>query len=233
MLEQFWQYGILAAVLIFGLKIGLALGFSGIKRKTVNLILVGYGVGLILLSIICQPFTQQIYDIVYGYSSTIFAVMAIIIVITGFKTIYDWRVTGNDTGTSTCMAVVAPCPCCFGAILASVILVAPVAGVSSAMLGTFAAVALVIVMGATYYLSESIVKRIDVPYPLLLGNFMIFIGLYFVLCLAILPNISLLLEGSPIVIESVINTLSIIALIIALIAVGVIYAKRKSIFVNY
>lgn len=33
MLEQFWQYGILAAVLIFGLKIGLALGFSGIEKK--------------------------------------------------------------------------------------------------------------------------------------------------------------------------------------------------------
>ena len=41
MLEQFWQYGILAAVLVFGVKIGLALGFSGIKRKNVGLILIG------------------------------------------------------------------------------------------------------------------------------------------------------------------------------------------------
>ena len=50
MLEQFWQYGILAAVLIFGLKIGLALGFSGIEKKKVLLILVGYGVALTIFS---------------------------------------------------------------------------------------------------------------------------------------------------------------------------------------
>jgi len=85
MLEQFLQYGILAAILVFGVKIGLALGFSGIKRKTVGLILLGYAVGLILLSYICQPYTQQVYDLVYGYSGAIFAVIALIIVITGFK----------------------------------------------------------------------------------------------------------------------------------------------------
>ena len=180
MLDQFLQYGILAAVLVFGVKIGLALGFSGIKRKNVGLILIGYAVGLILLSYLCQPFTQQVYDIVYGYSGAIFAVIAMIIVVTGFKTIYDWKVTEKDSGSATCMAVVAPCPCCFGAILASVILVAPIAGVSSVMLGSLSAIALVIVMGITYLLSSAIVKKINKPYPLVLGNFMIFIGIYFV-----------------------------------------------------
>ena len=180
MLEQFWQYGILAAVLVFGVKIGLALGFSGIERKKVGLILLGYAVGLILLSYICQPYSQIVYDIVYGYSGAIFAIIALIIVITGFKTIYDWKVTEKDVGSATCMAVVAPCPCCFGAILATVILVAPIAGVSSVTLGSFSAIALVIVMGLTYLLSFEIVKKINKPYPLVLGNFMIFIGIYFV-----------------------------------------------------
>ena len=198
MLEQFWQYGILAAVLVFGVKIGLALGFSGIQRKKVGGILVGYAVGLILLSYICQPYSQQVYDIVYGYSGAIFAVIALIIVITGFKTIYDYNVTEKDVGSATCMAVVAPCPCCFGAILASVILVAPVAGISSVTLGSFTAIALVIVMGITYLLSFGIVKKVNKPYPVVLGNFMIFIGIYFVLCLMILPNISLLVVGSAI-----------------------------------
>ena len=65
MLEQFWQYGILAAVLIFGLKIGLALGFSGIEKKKVLLILVGYGVALTIFSYVLTPYTQQVYTFVY------------------------------------------------------------------------------------------------------------------------------------------------------------------------
>ena len=232
MLEQFWQYGILAAVLVFGVKIGLALGFSGIQRKKVGWILVGYAVGLILLSYICQPYSQQVYDIVYGYSGAIFAVIALIIVITGFKTIYDYNVTEKDVGSATCMAVVAPCPGCFGAILASVILVAPVAGISSVTLGSFTAIALVIVMGITYLLSFGIVKKVNKPYPVVLGNFMIFIGIYFVLCLMILPNISLLVVGSAIPINISNQFWEIIALMIGMVIVGAILAKKRSFLLN-
>ncbi len=233
MLEQFWQYGILAAVLVFGVKIGLALGFSGIKRKNVGLILIGYAVGLIVLSYICQPYSQQVYDIVYGYSGAIFAIIAIIIVITGFKTIYDYKVTEKDVGSATCMAVVAPCPCCFGAILASVILVSPIAGVSSVTLGAFSAVALVIVMGVTYLLSFEIVKRISKPYPVVLGNFMIFIGIYFVLCLMILPNISLLVQGSAITINTSSQLWGIVIAMIGMIIFGAIIAKKRSYLLKY
>ena len=233
MLEQFLQYGILAAVLVFGVKIGLALGFSGIKRKTVGLILVGYAIGLLILSYICQPYTQQVYEIVYGYSGAIFAIIALIIVITGFKTIYDWQVTEKDVGSATCMAVVAPCPCCFGAILASVILVAPVAGVSTVTLGAFSAIALVIVMGITYLLSSTIVKKINKPYPLVLGNFMIFIGIYFVLCLMILPNISLLVDGTTIELQSSGQVLMMIIALLIMILFGALRAKRRSYLLKY
>lgn len=233
MLEQFLQYGILAAVLVFGVKIGLALGFSGIKRKTVGLILVGYAIGLLILSYICQPYTQQVYEIVYGYSGAIFAIIALIIVITGFKTIYDWQVTEKDVGSATCMAVVAPCPCCFGAILASVILVAPVAGVSTVTLGAFSAIALVIVMGITYLLSSTIVKKINKPYPLVLGNFMIFIGIYFVLCLMILPNISLLVDGTTIELQSSGQVLMMIIALLIMILFGALIAKRRSYLLKY
>lgn len=232
MFEQFWQYGILAAVLVFGVKIGLALGFSGIKRKTVGLILAGYAVGLILLSYLCQPYSQQVYEIVYGYSGAIFAVIAFIIVITGFKTIYDWQVTEKDVGSATCMAVVAPCPCCFGAILASVILVAPVAGVSSVTLGAFSAVALVVVMGLTYLLSSAIVKKINKPYPIVLGDFMIFIGTYFVLCLMILPNISLLVEGTALELQSAMDVVGVGVLLLLMVLSGAVIAKKTSYFLQ-
>ena len=232
MLEQFWQYGILAAVLIFGLKIGLALGFSGIEKKKVLLILVGYGVALTIFSYVLSPYTQQVYTFVYQYTSGIFACIAIVILITGFKTIYDWKVTGKDVGSGTCMAVVAPCPCCFGAILASIMLVAPIAGVSSITLGVFSSVALVLVMGITYFLSMQIVKRMKQPYPIVLGNFMIFIGLYFVLCLIILPNMAYITTGTSIEIQSIENVSLMIVSVLCLLIAGGIFARNKSYFLE-
>ncbi|ABC57488.1 MULTISPECIES: DUF2162 domain-containing protein [Methanosphaera] len=232
MLEQFWQYGILAAVLIFGLKIGLALGFSGIEKKKVLLILVGYGVALTIFSYVLTPYTQQVYTFVYQYTSGIFACIAIVILITGFKTIYDWKVTGKDVGSGTCMAVVAPCPCCFGAILASIMLVAPIAGVSSITLGVFSSVALVLVMGITYFLSMQIVKRMKQPYPIVLGNFMIFIGLYFVLCLIILPNMAYITTGTSIEIQSIENVSLMIVSVLCLLIAGGIFARNKSYFLE-
>ncbi|MDD6285442.1 DUF2162 domain-containing protein [Candidatus Methanosphaera massiliense] len=233
MLEQFWQYGILAAVLIFGLKIGLALGFSGIKKRNVYLILVGYFVGLVVLSYIVQPYTKELYNFVYNYTSYIFAVIAAVILITGFKTVYDWKVTGKDVGSSTCMAVVAPCPCCFGAILTSILLVSPMAGVSSVSLGLLSSVALVAVMGITYALSTKIVKKINKPYPIVLGNFMIFIGLYFCLCLLILPNISSLTSGSAVQIQSLTDIGYMLIAVIGLVILGIIYTKRKSDLIEF
>ena len=232
MLEQFWQYGILAAVLIFGLKIGLSLGFSGIEKKKVLLILVGYGVALTIFSYVLTPYTQQVYTFVYQYTSGIFACIAIVILITGFKTIYDWKVTGKDVGSGTCMAVVAPCPCCFGAILASIMLVAPIAGVSSITLGVFSSVALVLVMGITYFLSMQIVKRMKQPYPIVLGNFMIFIGLYFVLCLIILPNMAYITTGTSIEIQSIENVSLMIVSVLCLLIAGGIFARNKSYFLE-
>ncbi len=233
MLDQFMQYGILAAVLIFGVKIGLALGFSGIKRKTVGYILMGYAIGLVVLSYLMEPFTDILYNFVYNYTSAIFAVIALIILFTGFKTIYDWKVTGNDVGSGTCMAVVAPCPCCFGAILTSILLVSPMASVSSVSLGALSAISLVIIMGVTYYFSNLIVKKIKKPYPIVLGNFMIFIGMYFTLCLIILPNIELITAGTPIEIQSLTNVLKMVIVILILMIIGGIYAKKRNEFLKY
>ncbi|MBE6493616.1 MAG: transporter [Methanosphaera stadtmanae] len=228
MLEQFWQYGILAAVLIFGIKIGLSMGFAGIKRSTALKILIGYAIGLTALSYLCQPFTKQLNTLVYGYSSAIFSVIAVVILITGLKTVYDWKVTGKDSGTSTCMAMIAPCPCCFGAILSSVILIAPLAGVSTIALGSLSSVALVIIMGLTYYFSSIIVKKINSPYPIVLGNFMIFIGMYFLLCITILPNMGFISQATGIDINSIQNMIIILIGGMILVGIGSIMAQRNS-----
>ncbi len=232
MLEQFWQYGILAGVLVFGVKVGLCLGFSGMRTRSVAAIFAAYFVALVGLSYILEPYTQEVYSFVYNYSSSIFAVIAIIIFLTGIKTIYDWRVTGSDVGTTTCMAVVAPCPCCFGAILSLVIIVAPMASVSSVEMGSISAIALVAVMAASYLLSDKLVEWFHQPYPVLLGNYLLFMGLYFLLCLMILPYIELLLSGTAITVQETSYFPEMIVGLIVILAAGILYGRRNSRLIN-
>lgn len=233
MLDQLMQYGILVAVLIFGVKIGLALGFSGIKKKTVGYILLGYGIGLTILSYLAEPYTEILYNFVYNYTSYIFAVIAVVILITGFKTIHDWKVTGKDIGTASCMAVVAPCPCCFGAILTTILLVAPMSTIPTVSLGAISGFALILVMGLTYLFSGKIVSKIHRPYPIVLGDFMIFMGVYFVLCLMILPNIELVTVGTPIEIQSFMSVLKMVIVIVIMIILGALYAKKRDEYIQY
>ncbi len=228
-----WQFGIIAAVVIFGIKIGLAMGFAGIKHKTGALIILGYGVGLTTLSLICQPYTNQIYQLVYGYSSAIFAVIAFIILITGFETVRQWKQTGRDYGTATCMAMVAPCPCCFGAILASIILVSPAMGLTSILLGVYSSLGLMLIMGTTYILSRSIVKFINKPFPLIIGNFMIFMGLYFILAIMILPNMVYVTQGTSITIQSTSYLIYMLIAVILLMGLGALIAKKRSSLLQY
>ncbi len=73
------------------------------------------------------------------------------------------------------MAVVAPCPCCFGLIIVSIMLVAPSVGLGLMDLSFVVAGALMLTIVLTYYASNYLVKFIDKPYPIVLGNFMFFL----------------------------------------------------------
>ena len=94
--------------------------------------------------------------------------MASIMIIAGLFTIREWKVHDKNTTTATCLAVVAPCPCSFGAIIASVLIVAPTVGFSFMGLSKYVAAALLVVMIVTYFVSNTIIKFIDKPYPIVL-----------------------------------------------------------------
>lgn len=52
-----WQIGILSAVLVFGIKIGLSMGLSNLKKRYVFTIAIGYGLGVLLFSKIVENYS--------------------------------------------------------------------------------------------------------------------------------------------------------------------------------
>ncbi len=223
-----WQVGIFASVLVFGVKIGLASGLANLSKKLFAIICIAYGGGVVLISAIASLYADQLIQAIYGYNTIFYIIMASIMIIAGLFTIREWKIHDKNTSTATSLAIIAPCPCCFGSIIASVLIVAPTIGVSSLNLSWYAAAALVAVMIVTYLASNTIVRFIRKPYPIVLGNFMLLLGAYFLLSAIVIPNIAgaLTKTVSPISISSPQDILMVILAFAILIVGGMVLTKR-------
>jgi predicted transporter len=158
--------------------------------------------------------------------------MAAIMILAGIFTIREYKVFERNTTAATCMAVIAPCPCCFGSIIVSIMLVAPTVGLGLMDLSLVVAGALVLTIVLTYFASNYIVKFIDKPYPIVLGNFMFFLGIYFLISALFLPNITAMIQNpmGAITISSMDNVSIVLILILLVMLIGGIISKKNSNF---
>ena len=70
-----WQLGILSAVLIFGIKLGLATGLANMSKKYLAMVSIGYGGGVLVLTEISSFYTTQITDLIYSYNFEFFLLL--------------------------------------------------------------------------------------------------------------------------------------------------------------
>lgn len=234
MMDLLWQLGILSVVMVFGIKIGLAMGFAGLSRKLTAAIILGYGGGILLLTYIAGSFVEQLQGFIYAYSSVLGIAMAAVILYAGFHTLKEWKIHSKDSITATCMAMIAPCPCCFGAAVAAIIIAAPMIGASAFVVGEYAAVFLMITMTVCYLISGLIGRALNKPYPVLLGNFMLFAGFYFLTSAIVIPNISTVLtqQMSPVEIPDIWTFAYAVITIVVLTVAGYYLARRQSPFLG-
>ena len=188
-LSALWQLGVFAAVILFGTKLGIASGLANLSKRNLALLCLAYGGGIMLLSAIASLYTSQMTEIINSYNSIIYLIMAIIMIFSGIYTIKEWKKHENNTMRTTRMILVAPCPCYFGSILASIIMAAPTIGLGAFSLSQYVAIAMVLVILIGYFASNLIVKFLKKPYPIVIGNFMLFLGIYFLLSSILIPNI--------------------------------------------
>jgi len=232
MIELLWQLGILSGILIFGVKIGLAMGFSGLSKKVGVLIALGYGLGIYLLSTVITDSSSAVYTTIINYNFVMFSVMSLIIIYAGLHTIREWKLHQKNHAKVTCAAMIAPCPCCFTAVIAAIVIASPIIGASSAMIGRYAAILMTLTILLVFFSSDIIVRVVRKPYPILLGNLMLFAGIYFLSSVILLPNINqvLLSPMKPYDMHSMTTLIYVLVFMVALVVIGFVKTKKESIW---
>ena len=234
-LSALWQVGVFAAVILFGTKLGIASGLANLSKKKLALLCLGYGGGIMILSAIASLYTSQITNLINSYNSILFFIMAIIMITAGIYTIKEWKKHEKNTMRTTRMILVAPCPCYFGSILASIIMAAPTVGLGAFSLSKYVAVVMVLVIVSGYFASNIIIKFLKKPYPIVIGNFMLFLGIYFLLSSILIPNIIEVFNKSMkhISIPSLGSLALSFGLAIVIVAIGIIVSRKKDFLIDF
>lgn len=234
-LSALWQVGVFAAVILFGTKLGIASGLANLSKKKLALLCLGYGGGIMILSTIASLYTSQITNLINSYNSILFFIMAIIMITAGIYTIKEWKKHEKNTMRTTRMILVAPCPCYFGSILASIIMAAPTVGLGAFSLSQYVAVVMVLVIAIGYFASNLIVKFLKKPYPIVIGNFMLFLGIYFLLSSILIPNIIQVFNQSMkyMTIPSLSSLVFTFAIAIVIVAIGIIVSRKNDFLIKF
>ncbi|MEA4957906.1 hypothetical protein SDC9_29518 [bioreactor metagenome] len=229
-MDILWQAGVIAAIIVFGVKIGLGSAMANLSKKSILLLIAIYGIGIYIATQIASIYSSQFTNFVISYNMPIFIVMSIIMILAGLTTIREWKVHKCNTSTTSALAVIAPSPCCFLSITITAIFVAPIIGLSIGELSPIISIILALVIIVSYFSANIIVNFIKKPYPIILGNFMLFLGVYFLLAALLLPN---LIEGfkkimKPISLIDVNLMIYLIPVILLLLIVGAFFSKKTS-----
>ncbi|WP_405288528.1 DUF2162 domain-containing protein [Methanobrevibacter sp.] len=234
-LNALWQLGVFAAVILFGTKLGIASGLANLSKRNLALLCIGYGGGIMLLSAIASLYTSQMTEIINSYNSIIYLIMAIIMIFSGIYTIKEWKKHENNTMRTTRMILVAPCPCYFGSILASIIMAAPTIGLGAFSLSQYVAIAMVLVILIGYFASNLIVKFLKKPYPIVIGNFMLFLGIYFLLSSILIPNIIQAFNQSMrfMTIPSITSLALTFLVAIGIVIIGIMISRRNDFLIKF
>jgi len=222
-----WQISFISMILAFGIEIGLSSGLSNLKKKSFAMLCVAYCGGIFIFTEILALFTKNSIDVLSDYVSIIYGLMAIAMIFGAYKIIQKYK-RNDHIFDCVKIANIVTIPCCIISMAMNMLVIEPTIDLTLHRLNLYSCILLLIIMLICYLMSKyiNIIKK---PYPILLSNYMLVFGEYFVFTALFLPNISTALQKtSNITLYSTEYMFMFIILIVVLLVFGLLLNAKKS-----
>lgn len=227
MADLLWECMVVSIVLLFGINIGLALGLAPFSRGKTLVVSILYGIVLFALSIL-SSYATPLYNSVNSYVAYIIGIIAIITVICGIYTIFNWKQDKKRIYHFKSITIITTSICCFtGFTLAAILFNNSNVEPSYALISILLAAIFVVII-FVFNLFSNFLKYAERPYPVVLGNYMILNGFYFLIAALFIPNIKSLsaMQMNPLSVGFSVNMIFMIMAGIGVLLVGV-YLKTE------
>jgi predicted transporter len=207
--------GVLIGILVFSFKVSLGCGLASLSRREMLSIAVGYLVISLFMGMAINLLPENTFSAAISAGMAVHLLVALLLVALGTITAKGWNSHCHDISRKTFWALSLPCPACLAASFISCSFMAGLVEIDTWKIG--------LLVGFLFFFSiaafSTALRRIKAD-PSSLGKAMIFLGLFYILSILLIPayincqRISFLPPGSSAgeIISSYLMILSLMAL---------------------
>jgi len=174
--------GVLIGIIIFALKVSLGCGLASLNRKETLVIASGYLVLSLIMGTAIDLIPEETLTSLLNLGVTMHMIIALLLVAVGVVTAREWNQHGHDLTRKTFWFLSVPCPACMAATFLSCSALASLLEFAPWKVGALVGLVFFVTIAA---LSTSMGRVGKTPSTM--GNVMIFVGLFYILSILIIP----------------------------------------------
>jgi predicted transporter len=174
--------GILIGIIIFALKVSLGCGLASLSRKETLCIATLYLVLSLIMGLALGLIPEGALSSVMNMGVAMHMIIALLLVAMGVATAREWNRHGRDLSRKTFWILSVPCPACLAATFLSCSALAGLLEVAGWKVGAIVG----LIFFASIAILSTTVSKVGKA-PSALGNAMIFVGLFYILSMLLIP----------------------------------------------
>ncbi len=174
--------GVLIGIFIFALKVSLGCGLASLTRKETLCIATSYLVLSLVMGLVLGLVPDGALTSVMSMGVAMHMAIALLLVVMGVATAREWNRHGHDLSRKTFWILSVPCPACLAATFLSCSALAGLLEVAGWKVG--------VVVGLIFFASIAVLSTTFGKMgkaPSAMGNAMIFVGLFYILSMLLIP----------------------------------------------
>jgi len=174
--------GVLIGILIFALKVSLGFGLASLNRREVLSIAAGYLIISLFMGMAIELLPEDSLAAILNAGVAMHLAVALLLVALGVMTARKWNNHHHDISRKTFWVLSMPCPACLAASFISCSFLAGLVDIDPWKIGALVGLLFFICIAAF----STALGRIKGT-PSSLGNAMIFLGIFYILSILLIP----------------------------------------------